>query len=98
MPLFIVGHVRSPYLIVDITVIDYVDQMTRQLGKVTCPVLIVQGEDDPVVDLKSANRIYKDLGSPEKSLQLVPSQRHGILHEDISGTQQMILEFASSLG
>jgi esterase/lipase len=72
-----------------------VDELDRQLSKIACPVAIVQATDDPIVDPASAQLLYDRIASSEKSLHMVPSQRHGILHEDVAGTQALV---ASLLG
>jgi esterase/lipase len=68
-----------------------VDELDRRLPEIACPVAIVQGTDDPIVDPASAQLLYDRIGSNEKSLHMVPSQRHGILHEDIAGTQALVV-------
>ncbi len=74
-----------------------VDKLKNRLGKVECPVLIVQGDEDTVVDPKSADLIYQKLGSRDKTIHMVPSKRHGILNEDIGDTHDAVLAFAASL-
>jgi acyl-CoA synthetase (AMP-forming)/AMP-acid ligase II/esterase/lipase len=74
-----------------------IDEMERRLGDVDCPVSIIQGTDDPVVDPKGAELIFAKLGSAEKSFRMVASQRHGILYEDIANTQELTLAFLQSL-
>jgi esterase/lipase len=73
--------------------------MTRRLGDVRCPVYQLQGSADPVVDPRSAERIYEKLtGSAEKSIDIVDSERHGILNENIGRAQDLVLAFVESLG
>jgi hypothetical protein len=60
-------------------------------------VTIIQGTDDPIVDPASARLIHDRIGSKEKALHMIPSQRHGILHEDIAGTQQLVFSVVSTL-
>jgi len=74
-----------------------VDELDDRLPDVRCPVTLVQGTEDQVVDPKSVEMIYKKLGSPEKSLHMVPSRRHGILNEDIGDTHETLLSFLASL-
>jgi esterase/lipase len=73
------------------------DGLERCLPQVICPVTIIQGTDDPIVDPASAQKIHDRIGSTTKSLHLVPSQRHGILHENIGGTQSLVIALLSSL-
>jgi pimeloyl-ACP methyl ester carboxylesterase len=73
------------------------DELKRCLPQVVCPVTIIQGTDDPIVDPASARLIHDRIGSKEKSLHMIPSQRHGILHEDIAGTQALVFSLIGSL-
>ncbi|MFQ5765187.1 MAG: serine aminopeptidase domain-containing protein, partial [Rhodospirillales bacterium] len=58
---------------------------------------IIQGAGDRVIDPKSAHLIIDRIGSKEKSLHMIPSERHGILNEDIGGTQDIVIGFVQSL-
>ena len=73
------------------------DELGKRLPKVACPVTIIQGTEDPIVDPASANLIHDRIGSVEKSLHMVPSTRHGILNEDISGTQALVVTLLNAL-
>jgi pimeloyl-ACP methyl ester carboxylesterase len=73
------------------------DELNRCLPQVACPVTIIQGTDDPIVDPASARLIHDRIGSKEKALHMIPSQRHGILHEDIAGTQALVFSLISTL-
>jgi esterase/lipase len=66
------------------------DELGRRLPEVVCPVTIIQATDDPIVDPASAKLIHDRIRSVEKSLHMVTSQRHGILHEDIAGTHALV--------
>ena len=74
-----------------------IDDLTRNLPKVICPLTLLQGTDDQVVDPKSAKLIYDKVSSIEKSLDWIETQRHGILNEDIGGTCRKILSFLEDL-
>ena len=74
-----------------------VDELAPRLRDVECPVKIIQGAEDQIVDPKSANLIIGKIGSKEKSFHMIPSERHGILNEDIGGTQDLVIEFIQSL-
>lgn len=74
-----------------------VDELEERLPDIQCPVTLIQGTDDPVVEPKSAELVHKKLGMSQKNLIMVSSTRHGILYEDIGDTQQMIISFLSSL-
>ena len=74
-----------------------VDNMKRRLGDVTCPVAVIQGTEDQIIDPKSAEIILKKVASTDTSLHMIPSKRHGILSEDIGGTQELVTSFLMSL-
>lgn len=74
-----------------------IDELSRRLPDVVCPVKILQGTDDRVIDPMSASLIAARIGSPEKSVVMVPSKRHGILNENIGGTQDMVIGFLESV-
>ena len=74
-----------------------VDDMRRRLADVTCPVAVIQGTDDPIIDPKSAELILDKIASKETSLHMIPSERHGILKEDIGGTQELVISFLMTL-
>ena len=73
--------------------------LERRLPDVICPVMIVQGSHDPVVDPASAQIIDASVGATEKSLHMIQSDRHGILHDNIGDVQDLIMtrlaQFAS---
>ncbi len=73
------------------------DALERSLRQITCPVAIIQGTDDPVVDPDSARLIHSQIGSSQKSLHMVPSSRHGILHENIGDTQGLVVSLLGTL-
>ena len=74
-----------------------VDNMQRRLADVTCPVAVIQGTEDQIIDPKSADIILKKIASTDVSLHMIPSKRHGILSEDIGGTQELVTSFLMSL-
>ena len=63
----------------------------QNLPLVSCPVMIIHGSNDPVVDPASALMIHERVGSLEKRVHLVTSDRHSILHENIGNTQEIII-------
>jgi esterase/lipase len=67
------------------------DVLWQKLPEINCPITIIQGSNDPVVEPESANIIHDRVGSVDKKLQFVTSDRHGILHEDIDDTQAIII-------
>ena len=75
-----------------------VDETEKRLGDVKCPVSIIQADNDPVVDPKSAEHIHTRLtGTKSKGLRRIESGRHGILYEDVNGTRAALASFLASL-
>lgn len=74
-----------------------VDTLTRRLPDVKSPAMVVQGTEDRVVDMKSAEIIMKGLGSEKKTLQMIDAERHGILNENIGECQETVISFVDSL-
>ena len=50
-----------------------------RLPLITAPALVVQSREDPVVNPKGTEKIFKLLGSTDKQMVLFNFQRHGIL-------------------
>jgi len=58
-------------------------QRTREaLPQITAPLLIIQGDNDPIVKRESARYIYDHVASKEKQLLLLPRNRHAILSDE----------------
>ncbi|MDA1324684.1 MAG: alpha/beta fold hydrolase [Proteobacteria bacterium] len=74
-----------------------VDELENKLKHIECPVALFQGTMDPVVDPKSADIIFSKLTTKQKWLYTIASKRHGIVTEDIDGTQEKIIKFLASL-
>ncbi len=70
-----------------------VDEMETRLPDVACPVTLFQGDQDGVVDPKSADLIYAKLGTAKKWLHMIPTRRHGILNENIENVQEKLMNF-----
>jgi esterase/lipase len=68
------------------------DLLVQRLDDIACPVMIIHGSDDPVIDPASAQVIEARVGSMEKSLHMIKSDRHGILHDDADGVQDLIMK------
>jgi esterase/lipase len=69
--------------------------LEEHLARVRCPVLLVQSTDDPTVDPHSAELIRDGLGSARRELVMIPSDRHGILYEDVGITWPRVLAFVA---
>lgn len=70
-----------------------VDDMQKYLPDVRCPVRLVQGDRDAVVDPRSVDMVHDKLGSPDKAQVSVSSERHGILNENIGGVHKLVFSF-----
>ncbi len=74
-----------------------VDEVEERLQDVRAPVLLFQGTDDHVVNARSVKIIYNKIGSQQKDVVMIPTERHGILNEDIGGVQAQIIGFLERL-
>jgi len=74
-----------------------VDNLKKRLAEVRCPVLILQADADPIVEPVSATLLFKALGSADKRLVNVPSQRHGILYNNVGDTWKETFAFLKRL-
>jgi len=72
-------------------------EVRKRVDQVTCPVLLIQGDEDPTVVPGSAQEIYENLGSAQKELVWVRSIRHGLVYGDVGGTHARIREFLEGL-
>ncbi|MBT4703026.1 MAG: alpha/beta fold hydrolase, partial [Rhodospirillaceae bacterium] len=74
-----------------------VDEMEEVLPNIRCPAAVMQGDEDHVIEPESAKIIASLIGSENTELHMIESKRHGILNEDIGGTQDKVLAFVNSL-
>ena len=70
-----------------------VDDIKQGLSKIETSVLIIHADEDPVVHKESAEIIMSRLGSDNKELVTIHSNRHGILMENIGGTWESMNRF-----
>jgi esterase/lipase len=70
-----------------------IQELDDRLKDVHCPVLLLHGDKDPIIDADSSRIIFRKLGSKEKELVYVRSNRLSILLEDIDGTQGKVISF-----
>lgn len=59
---------------------ELLETMQTGLKRVTQPVMIVQSDTDPIVDTKSARKVYAALASRAKEYHLVASNRHVLVN------------------
>jgi carboxylesterase len=57
-----------------------VNEVRPHLPHVHIPVLIVQGNEDGIVPIKSARYVYETIGSSAKKLLFLPSSHHHVCH------------------
>jgi long-chain acyl-CoA synthetase len=74
-----------------------VGELERVLPDIRCPVTILQSTDDPMVDPDGASLIHNKLASAKKSLHMIESPGHGILHENSGNSWDMIISFLNHL-
>ena len=74
-----------------------IDALDASLPEIKCPVAIIQATDDPAVDPASARLIHSRIGSLEKSLHMIPSKRHAILHENIGDTEELVVSLLGTM-
>jgi len=67
------------------------------LENIHCPVYLIQSDEDTVVDPRSAQIIYDNIGSKDKDILMIASKHHGILHDDTGGTQDQVIKFITRL-
>lgn len=62
----------------------FIDNFTkRQLPQVQTPALVMQPDEDPILRLENAQRVYDRLGAADKKLVILDSDEHTILSDDI---------------
>ncbi len=74
-----------------------IDAMKKRLPEVVCPALIMHADNDPVIETSSVKIIEQNIGSKDLSISLLPSERHGLILEDIGVCQDQIMAFLTRL-
>ncbi|MCP5150344.1 MAG: alpha/beta fold hydrolase [Ectothiorhodospiraceae bacterium] len=74
-----------------------VRETERCLGRVRCPVLVMQGDADPVVDPASARVVERGLDAARTTLRIVRSDLHGIVRRDVDGSHRAVLGWLAGL-
>jgi esterase/lipase len=74
------------------------NELAGRLEKIKVPVLLIQGSDDPVVHPEGSKLLYEGIGSQDKELIMINSDRHGILRGEVSERVfARVTEFLDSL-
>ncbi|MBI5208150.1 MAG: alpha/beta fold hydrolase [Candidatus Firestonebacteria bacterium] len=71
--------------------------MRKDLKNIQKPLLIIQADEDYEVDSESANIIYNEAGSIEKTLYFIKSTNHVIITEKFPEVVEKILEFVKGV-
>jgi esterase/lipase len=71
--------------------------LSHQLNRVYCPCLLMQSTADPVVMPDSSKTLKTELVNTDVSYVEVESDRHGILYEDVAGTQERVMKYIRKL-
>ena len=73
---------------------QFMRELDDRLPAIRTPALVIQSERDPVVDPSGSERIFKRLGSPDKTHVLFNFDRHGILMgENSQAVYRTVAEF-----
>ncbi len=70
-----------------------VEHMEVLLPDIITPSLLLYADQDPVVSPQSSETVFKKLGTQNKQLYSIKSERHGILMENIGETWSLIDDF-----
>lgn len=83
---FVDNHPENPHINYFKNPISGIRELERlmsslepRLSQITAPALVIQSREDPVVNPKGTETIFKLLGSTDKQMVLFNFQRHGIL-------------------
>ena len=55
--------------------------------KITCPFLVVHAQDDKVVPVASAHKLYAAVGSQQKTLKILTAEDGGTYHAQADNRQ-----------
>ncbi len=76
----------------------FMESVESKLENIEVPALIVQSRNDPVVDFKGAEKVFKSIGSEKKEYFLFDYNRHGILiGDDVKRIYSAIRNFLESV-
>ena len=73
--------------------VELAEHTVKETSKISVPVTLIQGDDDPVVEPKGAKLVFDSLSVADKSLHWIASGKHGILIDDIGSTRELLLNF-----
>ena len=61
---------------------DGMKRLKKSLGRIACPVLIVQGSKDEVVSNDSPRKLYEGLASEKKDIWIVEGANHPMMNQE----------------
>ena len=91
-----INYLRNPISGVK-ELMELMNELAARLDRIKVPTLLVQASDDPVVHPESSKLLYEGVGSQDKELIMINSDRHGILRGQ--GSERVfarVLEFLDS--
>jgi esterase/lipase len=91
-----INYLRNPISGVK-ELMELMNELSGKLDRIEVPALLIQASDDPVVHPAGSKLLYEGLGSQDKELIMINSDRHGILRGE--GSERVfarVLEFLDS--
>lgn len=73
-----INYLRNPISGVK-ELLELINEVSRSLERIKIPTLLIQGSNDPVVHPDGSKEAYRMLGSRDKELIILNSQRHVIV-------------------
>jgi len=74
-----INYSRNPISSIS-ELLKLMNKVENNLSKISIPTLIIQGNNDPVVNPKSAKKIYETISSEDKTIKYVDATNHGIIN------------------
>jgi len=62
-------------------ILTALQKLHASINSVECPVLIIQGTKDEVIDKSSAKNIFLRMTSPEREIWLIQEGRHALMQD-----------------
>jgi esterase/lipase/1-acyl-sn-glycerol-3-phosphate acyltransferase len=91
-----INYLRNPISGVK-ELMELMEKLSDRLERIKLPTLLIQASEDPVVHPEGSKQVYERLGSQDKELIMLDSDRHGILRGEISQRVFLsLLEFLDS--
>ncbi len=75
------------------------NELEKQIKQLKVPVLLLHGDEDPIINVKSVRLLFKKIGSLHKELDLVHCDHHILVHGPTAElVQEKISSFIGSIG